>query len=81
MAQSNDKPVNAEPSKANNDNPSAAVNGQDTVIDIKKFLQRHKADYGKSASGLLEVIFKDKTMKESEWAAKAEETLRRQVKK
>ncbi|MDR1902336.1 MAG: hypothetical protein LBQ88_08670 [Treponema sp.] len=80
MAQNNDKPGNADPSKENNDIiPAAAASGRDPVIDIKKYLQ--KAKIGKSAAGLLEVLFKEKTFKASEWPAKVEETLGRQVKR
>jgi hypothetical protein len=79
MAQSNDKPGNADPSKEDNNNSPAATNGRDPVIDIKKYLQ--KAKIGKSAAGLLEVLFKGKTFKESDWPAKVKETLDRQVRK
>jgi hypothetical protein len=79
MAQSNDRQGNADIQKNTNDNPPAATNGREPVIDIKKYLQ--KAKIGKSAAGLLEVLFKGKTFRESEWPAKAKEALERQVRK
>jgi hypothetical protein len=84
MAQSNE---NADLSKNNNSGGSGNNNGnsnavvqKDNVIDIKKFLQKNKAKYGKSISGLLEVLFKDQTAKESEWTKKVSDAINRQVK-
>jgi hypothetical protein len=78
MAQSNE---NADLSKNNNSgggSGNGAGNGnggndpaatqRDPVIDIKKYLQ--KAKLGKSAADLMEVLFKGKTFKASEWSAK-----------
>lgn len=91
MAQSNE---NADLSKNNNSgggsgNGAGAGNGnggndpaatqRDPVIDIKKYLQ--KAKLGKSAADLMEVLFKGKTFKASEWSAKVEEALNRPVKR
>jgi hypothetical protein len=53
---------------------------KDPVIDVKKFLQNAKPKYGKSISGLLEVVFKNQLFKESEWPKKAKDVIERQVK-
>jgi hypothetical protein len=52
---------------------------RDVVIDIKKYLQ--KAKLGKSAADLMEVLFKGKTFKASEWPEKVKEALNRPVKR
>jgi vesicle coat complex subunit len=84
MAQSNESADllknNNSGGSGNNNGNSNTVAKKDSVIDIKKFLQRHKAEYGKSISGLLEVLFKDQTAKESEWPKKVSDAINRQVK-
>jgi hypothetical protein len=92
MAQSNE---NADPKNNNNgggsgngagtgNNSGNGGNGstttlRDPVIDIKKYLQ--KAKLGKSAADLMEVLFKGKTFKASEWPGKVKEALDRPVRK
>jgi hypothetical protein len=83
MAQSNE---NADISKNNNSGGGSGNGGngsgntqRDPVIDIKKYLQ--KAKLGKSAADLMEVLFKGKTFKASEWPGKVKEALNRTVKK
>jgi hypothetical protein len=82
----NNTPASGTPPGSENKNqPSGNEDGKketvkSAVIDIKKFLQRHKAEYGKSISGLLEVLFKDQTAKESEWPEKVSDAINRQVK-
>jgi hypothetical protein len=96
MAQSNnagnsellDKTASADSSNAPPVNAaSAASNGgakpaekKDAVMDIRKYLEKHKKEIGKSIAGLVAALFKNETAKESEWAGKIKAATERRVK-
>jgi hypothetical protein len=53
---------------------------KDAVMDIRKYLEKHKKEIGKSIAGLVVVIFKGQTAKESEWAGKINAAVERRIK-
>jgi len=87
MAQSNENANgggNTSPASGNGSGNAGTGAGtgekKDRLMDIKKYLEKNKSKYGKSISGLLEVLFKDQVFNESEWAVKVQEAVDRQVK-
>jgi hypothetical protein len=74
---SNTPSVNAASTADNSGDKPAAK--KDAVMDIRKYLERHKKEIGKSIAGLVAVLFKNETAKESEWAAKIKAATERRV--